>query len=428
MAIIEVENVTKEYRLGQMKSLRHALHNGLARLKGETVEGVKPFKALDDVSFTVKEGEVLGIIGHNGAGKSTLLKLLSRITVPTKGRITVRGRVAPLIEVGAGLIGEMTGRENLYLNASILGMSQAEIRRKFDEIVAFAELERFIDTPLKRYSSGMQVRLGFAVAVSAITDILIVDEVLAVGDVAFQRKCIDHMEEIIVRGGRTVLFVGHSIRQLERICSRMLLMDRGRIVMDGEPTKVCNAFFEAAERKIVAQSVPSEGDFKPSHDVGALRVLDIKLAGSRAGTAGPELPMHGPVRIRVRIHANRSLQRPEFVIGVHTPDMVYVFAMSSALNAQRPDLPEGVSEIECAIPDVPLRPGQYSLRLGITDQLRNLLWYGENLNPFRVVPGETDITRIPEVGLMHLKCEWKIGALPPVAASGEGENRAIASR
>lgn len=409
MPIIEVDHVTKEYRLGQLQSLRVGFQHGLARLRGETVEKPKPFKALDDISLNVEQGEVLGIIGHNGAGKSTLLKLLSRITVPTAGRVTVRGRVAPLIEVGAGLVGEMTGRENIQLNAAILGMSQAEIRRKFDEIVAFAELEKFIDTPLKRYSSGMQVRLGFAVAVSVVAEILIVDEVLAVGDVEFQRKCLDRMEEIIGGGGRTVLVVGHNIRMLERICTRMLLLDRGRIVLDGDPTSVCKKFFEEAERKIAAQHLPSAGEFKPSHDVGVARVLGIELIGSSPGPAGPEIPMHGAVRIRVTVQAMKPLKRPEFVIGAHTPDMVYIFSMSSALSAVRPDLPEGISEIECAIPDVPLRPGQYSLRLGITDQMRNALWYGENLRPFRVVPGGTDITRIPEVGLTHLKCEWKVG-------------------
>jgi lipopolysaccharide transport system ATP-binding protein len=427
MPIIEVDHVTKEYELGQLQSLKVKFQHGLARLRGQTVEKPKPFKALDDVSFSIEPGEVVGILGHNGAGKSTLLKLLSRIVVPTRGRVTVRGRVAPLIEVGAGLVGDMTGRENIYLNGAILGMSGAEIRRLFDEIVAFAELEEFIDTPLKRYSSGMQVRLGFAVAITATTEILIVDEVLSVGDVAFQRKCLDRMEKIIVGGGHTVLVVGHDIRTLERICSRMLLFNRGRVLIDSDPASVCKVYFEEAERKIVAQAPPSAGGMKPSHDAGIARLVSIELIGASAGNAGPEVPMNGSVRIRATIHANRAIQRCEIVIGAHTPDMVNVFSMSSALHSGRPDLPEGVSEVECAIPDMPLRPGQYSLRMVILDQMHNILWQSENLHPFRVIPGEADITRIPVVGLTHLKCTWKIGgqlpAVQKLISSGAGGSR-----
>ncbi|MDE2146252.1 MAG: ABC transporter ATP-binding protein, partial [Burkholderiales bacterium] len=186
--IIEVDHVTKEFRLGQLTGLGQSLRNGLSRLRGLPVAERAPFKALDDVNFSVQPGEVLGIIGHNGAGKSTLLKTLAGISQPTHGKVRVNGRVAPLIEVGAGLVPDMTGRENVFLNATILGMKRQEIKRKFDEIVEFAEMSSFIDTPVKRYSSGMQVRLGFAIATAVEADVLIVDEVLAVGDLAFQRK------------------------------------------------------------------------------------------------------------------------------------------------------------------------------------------------------------------------------------------------
>src|SRR5205085_2887023 len=180
--------------------------------------------------------------GTNGAGKSTMLKMLARITVPTSGTVRVRGKIAPLIEVGAGLISELTGRENVFLNGIILGMSYRQIKSKFDEIVAFAELEEFIDTPIKRYSSGMAVRLGFSIATCVDADILIVDEVLAVGDLAFQRKCFDRMEDMIKRQGKTVLLVSHNTRQIERLCSRVILMDHGRVVADDSPGKVCDLF------------------------------------------------------------------------------------------------------------------------------------------------------------------------------------------
>src|SRR5579862_554936 len=218
MAAITVENVTKEFQLGQSTNIRQALGRSLSRIRGRTPSTRPPFKALDNVNFQVREGEVLGIIGSNGAGKSTVLKMLARISTPTSGRVVVHGKIAPLIEVGAGLISDLSGRENIYLNGIILGMPYAQIRKKFDEIVAFAELEEFVDTPLKRYSSGMAVRLGFSIATCVDADILIVDEVLAVGDLAFQRKCFDRMEDMIKRQGKTVILVSHNTRQVERLC------------------------------------------------------------------------------------------------------------------------------------------------------------------------------------------------------------------
>ncbi|MGH7844732.1 MAG: ABC transporter ATP-binding protein, partial [Candidatus Binatia bacterium] len=211
-------------------------------------------KALDNVDFKVEPGEVLGVIGQNGAGKSTLLKLLAGITKPSSGTVRVGGKVAPLIEVGAGLIGDLTGRENIYVNGIILGLTLAEIKKKMDEIVAFAELEQFIDTPVKRYSSGMSVRLGFSVATSVNADILIVDEVLAVGDLAFQRKCFDRMENLIKQEGKTVLLVSHNIRQVARLCTRTILLDRGKILADGSPDEICELFYRRSNQKVTQQS------------------------------------------------------------------------------------------------------------------------------------------------------------------------------
>ncbi len=209
-------------------------------VQGDTVE---EFWALRDVSFAVEEGEVLGIIGRNGAGKSTLLKILSRITEPTAGRVTLRGRVASLLEVGTGFHPELSGRENIHLNGAILGMSRAEIRRKFDEIVAFAEVEKFIDTPVKRYSSGMYVRLAFAVAAHLEPEILIVDEVLSVGDAEFQKKCLGKMNEV-ARGGRTVLFVSHNLQAVRSLTTHALLLDRGQVVIDSSVGDVLEAYVE----------------------------------------------------------------------------------------------------------------------------------------------------------------------------------------
>src|SRR6202051_832252 len=286
MAIIQVNHVSKEYRLGQLHSVKQSLQNAIARLRGHPVPLQAPFKALDDVDFRVEDGEVLGIIGENGAGKSTLLKLLAGISVPTCGSVSVPGSVAPLIEVGAGMVPDLTGRENIYLNAVILGMRRAEIKKKFDAIVAFAELEEFIDTPIKRYSSGMQVRLGFSVATSMDSDILIVDEVLAVGDLAFQRKCFDRMEDMIRRQGKTVLLVSHNIRQVERMCNRVLLLDHGKIFADGKPKEICDLFYERSDVRIKTQSsqLPGKSPGSFQRGTGELELLSASLLDSNGAT------------------------------------------------------------------------------------------------------------------------------------------------
>lgn len=247
-SIISAENLGKRYSLSHLRDQRYVAlrdvlvekatglfrRNSKARGQGSDIsdQSKEDFWALKDVSFEVKTGEVVGIIGRNGAGKSTLLKILSRITEPTQGRVRIRGRVASLLEVGTGFHPELTGRENIYLNGAILGMHRAEINRKFDEIVSFAETERFLDTPVKRYSSGMYVRLAFAVAAHLEPEILVIDEVLAVGDAEFQKKCLGKMREVS-RGGRTVFFVSHNLGAVQALCETGILLDKGRLVANG---------------------------------------------------------------------------------------------------------------------------------------------------------------------------------------------------
>lgn len=234
------------------REISNLARKGRDMLRGRQVlqtDEVEEFWALKTVSFEVKQGEVLGIIGRNGAGKSTLLKILSRITEPTEGRVTLRGRVASLLEVGTGFHPELTGRENIYLNGAILGMSRAEIRKKYDEIVAFAEVEKFLDTPVKRYSSGMYVRLAFAVAAHLEPEILIVDEVLAVGDYKFQRKCLGKMREVSKADGRTVLFVSHNMNAIESLSHRCILLESGRIVAAGCATDTVASYLDAMTSK-----------------------------------------------------------------------------------------------------------------------------------------------------------------------------------
>lgn len=244
---IKIEHVSKEYRLGAIGggTLRGDLQSWMARLHGKEDPNSKigsdaawhmgeKFLALDDVSITVKKGEALGIIGHNGAGKSTLLKLLSRVTAPTSGTISYNGRIASMLEVGTGFHPELTGRENVYMNGAILGMTRAEIDRKFDQIVEFAEMEQFIDTPVKRYSSGMYVKLAFAVAAHLDSEIMVMDEVLAVGDMKFQQKCLGKMGDAAGSEGRTVLYVSHNMNTIRQLCTRCVVLDHGRVVFDGD--------------------------------------------------------------------------------------------------------------------------------------------------------------------------------------------------
>lgn len=405
MPIIKVSHVTKEYRLGAMQDIKQKLIKTSARLTGKVVEERPLFKALDDVSFHIEHGEVVGIIGHNGAGKSTLLKLLAGISKPTSGSICVNGRVAPLIEVGAGLIPDFTGRENVYLNGAILGMSKQEIERKFDEIVNFSELAEFIDTPIKRYSSGMKVKLAFSVATSIDSEVLIVDEVLAVGDIAFQQKCIERMESLIKRAGRTVIIVGHNIRQLQRICDRVILMDHGKISHDGNPSEVCGVFYDEAQRRNIARHVNTKDEIQAQRTTGAISVNRIELLNDQ-GHEVAKIGLHEPLRIRVTFTCSSKLENVEFVVGLHTSDFVHVISVGNALYDARPTFEPGKHRFTCRLSDVPLRPGNYALRLVIANHYKQTLWSSENILPVQVSSGKFDITKLPSIGLVDVATEW----------------------
>ena len=406
MPIIEVDHLTKEYRLGAMQGLRQTLLNSTARLTGRNVEKLPIFKALDDVSLTIDQGEVVGIIGHNGAGKSTLLKMLAGISSPTRGNVKVSGRIAPLIEVGAGFVPDFTGRENVYLNGAILGMSRREIDKKFDEIVDFAEMAEFIDTPVKRYSSGMQVKLAFSVATSIDAETLIVDEVLAVGDIAFQQKCIERMESLIKREGRTVIIVGHNIRQLQRICTRVMLLDHGRISRDGNPSEVCSVFYDEAQQRNIARHATLDGEVEPQRGADIVKVKQVELLND-AGEPTQQIGLHDPLTIRVVFECTKKLERPEIVVGMHTPDFVHVLSVGNALPDIRPDFEPGRHQFVCRLADIPLRPANYAMRLAFLDQYRRMLWYAENIRPITISAGRYDITKLPEVGLIDVPTNWK---------------------
>jgi lipopolysaccharide transport system ATP-binding protein len=262
--IIKVENLSKHYLLNKSKQSPEdtLLTNLITQFKGiGKQKHIEEFKALDNVSFEIEQGDRVGIIGRNGAGKSTLLKILSRITPPTKGRIEINGRLASLLEVGTGFHGDLSGRENIYLNGSILGMTKKEIDTKFDEIVAFSEIEKFLDTPVKRYSSGMYVRLAFAVAAHLEPEILIVDEVLAVGDAAFQKKCLGKMEDVSTKEGRTILFVSHNMGQINSLCNTAILLNKGKVEQQGDLQNIINTYFNfSGNEDITAFNYPNLND------------------------------------------------------------------------------------------------------------------------------------------------------------------------
>jgi lipopolysaccharide transport system ATP-binding protein len=419
MPIIEVNHLTKEYRLGAMQGLKQTVLNTVARLSGKKVEERPLFKALNEVSFSVEPGEVVGIIGHNGAGKSTLLKMLAKISTPTHGTVRVSGRIAPLIEVGAGFVPDFTGRENVYLNGAILGMSRQEIDQKFDEIVDFAEMEEFIDTPVKRYSSGMQVKLAFAVATSVESEILIVDEVLAVGDLAFQRKCFDRMEDMIKQQGKTVLVVSHNIRQVERLCNRVILLGKGQILMDGSPAEVCNRFFEINDDKIKVTHSAHAHEMK----TGDMDLMGVRFTDNN-GNPVEHITSGHSATIEMTYRVNKRLGQVNFGIGFHTIDFIYLATNNWIDDFPPVDLDAGEMTVKLHIPCLPLLPRRYSLRIGVSvGEMMVPIYYAEGILQFHITSPNTSVSSAQEAGFFAIEGQWEISVGKPpinIASNFEG--------
>ena len=330
--VVRIENVSKRYRIGGLlpgyeftlrEVVGQALTAPLKRLRRRAPARQQTLWALDGVSLEVRKGELVGIIGHNGAGKSTLLKILSRVTRPTTGEVEIYGRVGSLLEVGTGFHPDLTGRENVYLNGAILGMKRAEIARKFDEIVAFSELEKFIETPVKFYSSGMYVRLAFSVAAHLEPEILIMDEVLAVGDAAFQQKCLDKMRDIR-RQGRTIFFVSHSMPAVTRLCRRAVLLERGRVVADGATREVINHYLTSGWK---AGALREWGDDAPGDSVVRLRAVRVCDEGGRTVAAAD---IRRPVRLEVTYDVLEAGHALVPVVELHNEEGARVFSTHDA--------------------------------------------------------------------------------------------------
>jgi len=365
--VITVEKLSKRY------TLRHQARSGLLRDKLASLlrnpfqqirtarATAEEFWALRDINFSVNQGDVLGIIGRNGAGKSTLLKILSRITEPTTGRISIQGRVASLLEVGTGFHGELSGRENIFLNGAILGMTRSEIRKKFDEIVAFAEVDKFLDTPVKHYSSGMYVRLAFAVAAHLEPEILIVDEVLAVGDAAFQRKCLGKMEDVARKDGRTVLFVSHNLDAILRLCTRAILLQAGQLRSDDRPTAVANIYL--AQKRDQQATLNLIG--RPRSNNLRQRVTLISLHQAGAPTKTWSYSFGEPLGFCVTVQACDGVEALELHYAIFSAAGAEVGSASNLVNNQMISVASGVTEISFHLPHLHLVPGDYYLNLAL---------------------------------------------------------------
>jgi lipopolysaccharide transport system ATP-binding protein len=375
--VITAEHLSKSYLVGHRSARRErhpTLRDMLVRearnfgrkaadfVRGrQIVQGdeVEEFWALKDVSFEVGRGEVVGIIGRNGAGKSTLLKILARITEPTEGRVTIRGRVASLLEVGTGFHPELSGRENIFLNGAILGMTRAEIKRKFDEIVAFAEVERFLDTPVKRYSSGMYVRLAFAVAAHLEPEILVVDEVLSVGDAEFQKRCLGKMSEV-AGGGRTVLFVSHNMGAVKALCGRGVVLQNGRTAFDGSTEQ---AISQHLRRSGLITAIATERTWSPEEAPGSddFRLRRVRLTGEKS--AGPIFQPDEAINVLIAYDQTRPLSGMRIVLQVQT--LVGEIAFTTTDQAWRGETTysAGAYEVTCRIPGELLNTLQYIIRL-----------------------------------------------------------------
>lgn len=387
---IKADCLSKHYRLGaasrQHNTLRdHLMHRlrGLTRWGGGRQESNPSFWALKDISFEVKRGEVLGIVGHNGAGKSTLLKILSRITQPTTGTADIYGRVSSLLEVGTGFHSELSGRENIYLNAAMLGMRREEVRRKFDEIVAFSGVEAFIDTPVKRYSSGMYVRLAFAVAAHLEPEILIVDEVLAVGDASFQQKCLGKMEEVS-RSGRTVLIVSHNMTVIEGLCERAILLEKGRVAKIGNTHEVVEGYADAI-RGLAGTEIEARHDREGLGEILLTRieVMDTQRHPVAAAITGRDVV----IRMYYRCAAGKEFLNCRVSISVNGRKAQDLFVLSTDIVDPKPLTLRGEGYVDFILPELPLTGGAYFFQSYIESNGHAQDWI-KNVAPFSVLDAD----------------------------------------
>jgi len=412
--VIRAERLSKRYHLlsGQ-KTVRELASSWAMHLlrRADRGDAADALWALRDVSFEVRRGEALGLVGPNGAGKTTILKLISGVTRPTAGSVSAHGRLSSLIELGAGFHPELSGRENVFLNGVILGLTRRQVAQRFDDIVAFAELKPFIDMPVKRYSSGMHARLGFAVAAHVDPDILLVDEIFAVGDASFQRKCYDYIHAFL-KSGKTAIFVSHYMSVVEQLCSRVLWLDHGQMAMIGEPGHVLNAYLDSVDHRALASTSSGER-------AGAqLRVAGLRFADSD-GNERQTFRSGEDVVISIDYSVPSPLQRPHFVLAVaDAQGGPPLFLASMLVDGGAPACISGDGSIRCRLKAVPLMPRVYAVwgEVWAADRGRALLEW-QRLGAFRIVEDATQQRHTDAGAIRHVRVdgpvrvpyEWQFG-------------------
>jgi ABC-type polysaccharide/polyol phosphate transport system ATPase subunit len=393
---IQLEHVSKRYRVGRSRTVVDLVASTIDAMRGRPADVYSATRgtigstthALNDVSFEVAEGAGLGIIGRNGAGKTTLLKLISRVTWPSGGRVRVAGRVVSLIELGAGFHPELTGRENVYLGAGLFGLTRRDIEQQFDSVVEFAGVARLIDTPMKRYSSGLYARLGFSVAIHSRPDIVLVDEVLAVGDAAFRRRAMDALRQLIAHG-KTVLFISHDMWNVRRLCSQILWMDEGRVRASGPAAEIAERYMSEVNLEAMSGTATSLQSHRGG--TGEIRFSSIELTSAN-GAAANGFNTGDTLVVRAAYSATVPVAGPVFQVAIVDVDTGVVVSTASTSADDVPGEVSGEATIECRFERLPLRPRQYVLRLSITDAMQ-LASYDE------VIAGPRFAVRAPGAGV-----------------------------
>lgn len=398
---IQLDKVSKRflYRPEQPRTLQESFVN-LFGLRNRAP--AEELWALRDISFAVEKGDTVGLIGANGAGKSTLLRLIARILEPTSGRITVKGRVSTLLELGAGFHPELTGRENVYLNGSILGLTRKQIAEKFDELVAFAELERFIDVPVKHYSSGMYIRLGFAVAIHVDPEILLIDEVLAVGDESFQGKCLVRISELQAEGV-TILYVSHNLHSVRKVCSRALWLDEGVIRAEGKPETVVERYLDSVRAEEGVEPWSAVSQERKRWGSGEAEIVKVKFLDAQ----GKECDLFTTgqmMRVKIGYRAHKTIRKPVFGVAIYTSDGIHINGPNTRTSGYDIDHIEGEGEVEFVIDYLPLLRGEYDFTAAIYDHNSvHPFDHHHRMYSFKVEGGPIKDSE----GTLYIPCRWR---------------------
>lgn len=405
--ILEIQNISKLFRIQHERQHNLNLRDSIASIFSKSTSQKEDFYALQNINLNVMPGDTIGIIGKNGAGKSTLLKILSKITPPTSGKIISRGRIASLLEVGTGFHSELSGRENIFLNGSILGMKRKEIQNKFDEIIDFSGTEKFLDTALKHYSSGMQLRLAFAVAAFLEPEILIIDEVLAVGDAEFQKKCMGKMEDVS-KNGRTILFVSHNMASMKTLCNRGVLIEKGNITADGEMGTTIEKYLTSATKVSLDGTIPESAS---STNLGIVKLKKFLLRDKNDQTVS-DVNYQAAMKLYFEIESKEKLTDLIIDVRIKTIEGIY---LGHAMNRYKPladgTFEKGLNIVQCYLENQ-LQPGKYSFTIGVHKSDGITLEFVEDILDFHVLtvaePGKTDFVYNFNFGLVRLESEWKI--------------------